>query len=67
MCTYAQALKMLCAMLPKTGVCLDKLANLPAADLSDYFPDCVVHCPDHVSLNAVNIQTTFMLSANILP
>ena len=38
---------------------MDKLVDLPAADL----PATV----EHVSLNAVNVQTTFMPSANVLP
>ena len=38
---------------------LDKLADLPAADLPAY--------AEPVSLNTVNVQTTFMPSADVLP
>ena len=43
----------------KTDHLLDKLADLPATDL----PATV----ERVSLNAVNVQTTFIPSAQILP
>ena len=43
----------------KTDHLLDKLADLPVADL----PATV----EPVSLNAVNVQTIFMPSANVLP
>ena len=50
----------------KTKHLLDNLADLLAADLPTYVPDCV-RWPELVSLNAVNIQKAFMLSADILP
>ena len=45
---------------------LDNFADLPIADLPNYIPNCV-RCPEPVSLNAINIETTFMPSADILP
>ena len=48
----------------KTKHLLDNLADLPAADLPNYIPDCVC-CPEPLLLNTVNIKTTFMPSADV--
>ena len=50
----------------KTKHLLENLVDLPAADLPDYVPDCICH-PEPVSLNAIDIQSTFMPSAGVLP
>lgn len=50
----------------KTKQLLKNLADLPAVDFPNYVSD-YISCLELVSLNAVNIQSTFMPSDDILP
>ena len=50
----------------KTPHLLATAPDLPTADLPDYLPTFVTS-PEPVSLNSVNIQSTFVPSADVLP